>query len=288
MDFQLPEADVSHIPRKWLDIPYAGLSPAQQLDIYLPDGGDGPFPIVVNIHGGAFAIGDKRDAHLYSVLHGLTRGYTVVSLNYRLSGEATFPAGLQDVKAAVRWLRAHAEEYHLDGSRIAVCGGSSGGNYAAMMGVTANVDFFDDPRLGNMQHPCSVNAVVDWFGPTDFLRMDEQLAAHGLGPSDHSEADSPESRYLGGRITEIPDRVRLASPITYVHADMPPILIQHGSMDCLVPVQQSLEFARVIQERVGSDRFELDVFVGAGHDDPVFDTEENLTRVFGFIDRHLK
>ena len=117
--------------------------------------------------------------------------------------------------------------------------------------------------------------------------MDEQLAASGLGPRDHCEADSPESRYLGTPIKEVPDKVRLANPMTYVHEHMPPILIQHGRADSLVPFQQSVEFARVIEERAGSDRFELDIFENAVHN-AVFETDENLNRVFGFLDRHLK
>src|SRR5512137_2443883 len=103
----VPPADVSHILRKWLDLPYASLSPAQELDIYLPDEGAGPFPVIFYIHGGAFALGDKRNIEVLPYLHGLAHGYAVVSVNYRLSGEAVFPAGLQDVKAAIRWVRAH-------------------------------------------------------------------------------------------------------------------------------------------------------------------------------------
>jgi len=286
-DFQLPPADVSHVRRKWLDIAYAPTSAAQQLDIYLPESGEGPFPVIVYTHGGAFAIGNKRDLHVLSYLHGLERGYAVVSVGYRLSGESVFPAGLQDVKAAVRWLRAHAGEYHLDADRLAACGGSSGANYAAMLCVSENVPLFEDPLLGNSGYPTSVQAAVDWFGPTDFLKMDRHLAVSGLGPCDHNEADSPESRYLGGRITEIPEKVALANPMTYVHSGMAPILIQHGRADCLVPFQQSVEFARVIEERVGCDRFELDLFDDAGHDDLVFDAPENLDRVFAFLDRHL-
>ena len=137
-----PPADVSHIIRKWQDLPYANLSPAQKLDIYLPDEGEGPFPVILHIHGGGFALGDKGDIHVLTFLKGLERGYAVVSVNYRLSGEAIFPAGLQDIKAAIRWLRANSEQYHLDGSRIAACGGSSGGNYAAMVCLTANVTDF--------------------------------------------------------------------------------------------------------------------------------------------------
>jgi acetyl esterase/lipase len=284
---QIPKADISHIGRKWLDLPYAGRSPAQQLDIYLPEEGDGPFPVVLHIHGGAFAIGDKRDAMVNPFLDGLGRGYAVVSVNYRLSGEATFPAGLQDIKAAIRWLRAHRQEYRLNPDRLAACGGSSGGYYAAMVGLTAEVADLDDPSLGNASFHCQVQAAVDWFGPTDFLRMDEQLAASGVGPCDHGQADSPESRFLGAKITEVPDQVRRASPITYIHRDMPPILIQHGRMDPLVPVQQSIAFAAALAEQVGHDRFEFDILEDAVHGDPLFEAPENVDRVFRFIDRHL-
>jgi acetyl esterase/lipase len=276
------------VSRKWLDIAYADLSPAQKLDLYLPEEGEGPFPVILHIHGGAFAIGDKRDIHVSVWLQGLQRGYAVAAVGYRLSGEAVFPAGLQDVKAAVRWLRAHGEDHHLDTRRIVACGGSSGGNYAAMMGVTSRVPLFDDPRLGNQEQSSEVQAVVDWFGPTDFLKMDEQLIENSLGPADHNQADSPESRYLGRPIPEIPDQVRLANPITYVHEGMAPILIQHGTADCLVPYQQSLEFARVIEERVGPDRCELDLFEGAGHDDSLFESQENMERVFACIARHIR
>jgi acetyl esterase/lipase len=284
----MPPADVSHIHRKWLDLTYASLSPAQKLDIYLPDEGDGPFPIILYIHGGAFAIGDKLDAHILTFLKGLERGYAVVSVNYRLSGEAIFPAGLQDIKSAIRWLRANNEQYHLDENRIAACGGSSGGNYAAMICLTDHVTEFDDPRLGNPEYPCNVQAAVDWFGPTDFLKMDEQLCESGFGPSDHGEADSPESRYLGAKLSLVPLKVELANPMTYIHKNMPPILIQHGRLDSLVPVQQSMTFAEKLGKYVSSDRFEFDILEGAGHGDPLFETEENMARVFSFLDKHLK
>jgi acetyl esterase/lipase len=269
-------------------VAYAHISPAQRLDIYLPKAGDGPFPFLFYLHGGAFAIGDKRDIHVLSYLPALDRGYAVVGVGYRLSGEAIFPAAVQDAKAALRWLRANGSEYGLDPRRVAACGGSAGANLAAMMCVTHGVSMFDDPALGNMDQSSAVQAGIDWFGPTDFLAMDRQLAASGLGPCDHGEPGSPESRYLGARISDVPDKVSLANPMTYVHADMAPMLIQHGRVDDQVPVQQSIEFAQVIKEKVGPERVELDVFDGAGHDDPVFDSPQNLERVFAFLDRYLK
>jgi acetyl esterase/lipase len=286
--FDAPVADVSHIRRKWLDLPYASLSPAQKLDIYLPDEGDGPFPVILYIHGGGFAFEDKRRIHLLPFLKSVERGYAVVGVDYRLSGEEIFPAGLQDVKAAIRWVRANSEKYHLDGSRIAACGSSSGGNYAAMICLTGNVTELEDLSLGNPDYPCNVQAAIDWFGPTDFMKMDEQLAENGYGPGNHSEADSPESKYLGAKLADVPLKVVLANPMTYVHEHMPPLLIQHGRLDSEVPVQQSMIFVEKLKKYVSPDRFEFDIIEGAGHADPLFETEKNMERVFSFLDRHLK
>jgi len=288
MSIHIPSADVSHICRKWLDLPYASLSASQKLDIYLPAEGSGSFPVILYIHGGGFAIGDKRDIHVLAFLKGLERGYAVVSVNYRLSGEAIFPAGLKDIKSSIRWIRANSQKYQLDGTRIAACGGSSGGNYAAMVCLTANVTEFDDFTMGNPGVQCNVQAAVDWFGPTDFLKMDEQLAENGFGPSDHGEAESPESRYLGAKLSEVPLKVALANPMTYIHKHMPPILIQHGRLDTMVPVQQSIMFVEKLEKYVSHDRFEFDIIEGAGHGDPLFETDENMDRVFSFLDKHLK
>jgi acetyl esterase/lipase len=286
--FHIPEADVSFIKRKFLDIPYANTSKTQKLDIFLPEMGDGPFPVLLHIHGGAFAIGDKRDIHLLPFLKGLARGYSVVSVNYRLSGEAKFPAGLQDIKAAIRWIRANKMKHCLDGERIAACGGSAGGNYAALLCVTGNIHDFDDALLGNIDVPSNVQAAVDWFGPINFLSMDEQLEESGLGPGDHSESHSPESRYLGAKITEIPQIVKRANPSTYIHPEIPPIFIQHGRQDNLVPVQQSINFVKELERRVPRDRVEFEILEKAGHGDPAFETDQNMDKVFRFLDKHMK
>ncbi|MDW7755628.1 MAG: alpha/beta hydrolase [Brevefilum sp.] len=285
---EIPKADVSHIHRKRLDIAYADLSPAQRLDIYLPDDGMGPFPVIFYIHGGGFASGDKCDVHVLNFLKGLAFGYAVVCVNYRLSGEAVFPTGLQDIKAAIRWMRANKENYLLDTDHIAACGGSSGGNLAAMVALTDRVSRFDDDALGNAEYKCNVHAAVDLFGPIDFLTMDEQLEESGYGPADHGHVDSPESRYVGAKLSDVPLLVALANPMTYINTSMPPILIQHGRLDSLVPVQQSIQFAEKLAEIVSPDRFELMIIEGAGHGDPLFDTDENMNKVFAFLDKHLK
>lgn len=283
-----PPADISWVVRKYLDLPYDTLSKAQCLDIFLPEIGDGPFPVILQIHGGAFAIGDKRDMHLLPFLRGIGRGYAVVSVNYRLSAEAIFPAAVQDVRAAVRWIRTNQAQYQLDGKRIGACGGSAGGNLAAMLGVTGQTFEFDDPRLGDTGLSPEVEAVVDWFGPIDFLVMDEQLAQNGFGISDHNEPSSPESRYMGAPIQEVPERVRLANPTTYIHPNLPPFFIQHGRIDRLVPVQQSINFHKELEKVLQPASLKFEILEGAGHGDPLFETDFNMEKVFSFLDANLK
>jgi acetyl esterase/lipase len=286
-----PDADTSHVKRKHLDIPYAELSPSQELDVYLPDEGDGPFPVIMSIHGGAFMGCDKADLQVLPMLEGLKRGYAVVAVNYRLSWEEIFPALVHDVKAAVRWIRASAQRYHFDPDRIAAWGGSAGGYLSSMLGTSAGIPELEDLRLGNPDQPSNIQAVVDWFGPTDFLKMDEQLTASGMPPTEgteHSGARSPESLLLGAKITEIPEGVRAANPATHVHENAPPFLIQHGINDPVVPVQQSMELAAKLREVCGDDRVILDLIEGAEHGDPKFETPENVKKVLDFLDQQLK
>jgi acetyl esterase/lipase len=284
-------ANTDHVKRRFLDIPYAHLSQAQKLDIYLPDEGDGPFPVIVSIHGGAFMGCDKADLQVLPMLEGLNRNYAVVAVNYRLSGEARFPALVHDAKAAIRWIRANALRYHFDSGRIAAWGGSAGGYLASMLGTSAGVHELEDLSLGYADRPSNVQAVVTWFGPTDFLKMDEQLAESGL-PSppgmEHNGANSPESLLLGDKITEIPERVRAANPETYIRQNAPPFLVQHGTMDAVVPVQQSISLAAKLRSVLGERRVILELLEGAEHADPRFETPENVARVLSFLDEHLK
>ncbi|MBN1451522.1 MAG: alpha/beta hydrolase [Anaerolineales bacterium] len=288
---QPPPAYTHHVKRRYLDIPYAKLSLSQTLDIYLPNEGDGPFPVILSIHGGAFMGCDKADMQVLPMLEGLNRGYAVVALNYRLSWEATFPALVQDAKAAVRWVRGNASLYYLDPERIAAWGGSAGGYLSTMLGVSAGISELEDLSLGYSDLPCNVQVAVDWYGPTNFLKMDEQLTASGLAPmegAEHSGANSPESLLLGGKITEIPEQVKAANPETYVRENAAPFLIQHGVADFTVPVQQSICLAENLKRVCGEDRVVLELFEGFEHGDRRFESPVNVKRVLDFLDQHLK
>jgi acetyl esterase/lipase len=283
--------DTSHIKRKWLDIPYADKSDAQKLDIYLPNKGDGPFPVIATFHGGAWMFGDKGDDMNLPFLEGLKRGYAVACVNYRLSGEAHFPKQIHDCKTAIRYLRTNAANYRLDGTRIGAWGASAGGHLAALLGTAPRVRELDDPsmRKTNTRFSCKVQAVAIWFGPLeDFLKMDGQLTASGMGIPDHSNEDSPESQLLGRKITGVPSLVRYASPMTYIKPSAPPFLIQHGLNDSVVPVEQAINFAARMEKVAGSERVTLDLLKNADHGDPFFAKPRNLSRVFDFFDKHLK
>jgi len=281
-------ANIENIKLKWLDISYAKTSNAQKLDVYLPEG-EGPFPVILSIHGGAFKGGDKRDGQLTPMLEGLKRGYAVVSINYRLSPEAIFPAQIYDVKAAVRWIRANAKQYKFNPDKIAAWGGSAGGTLVALAGTSGNVKELEDLTLGNPTQSSRVQVVVDWFGPTDFLKMDDQLKESKVkNPQIHSIPDSPESELIGKNLAEAPELVKAVNPETYITPDDPPFLIQHGLIDHLVPYQQSVNLAKKLELVLGKDKVTLELFENNDHGGPAFTTAQNIYKVFAFLDQYLK
>jgi len=274
--------------REWRDVAYATQSQAQKLDIFLPATGDGPFPVIVSIHGGAFKMGDKADGQETAAKEGLNYGYAVVSINYRLSGEAIWPAQIYDVKAAIRWIRANASQHALNANKIAVWGGSAGGHLSAMSGTSGGVSSLEDMNMGNSGQSSRVQAVVDWFGPINFLTMDAQFAASGVNGEVHNTPTSPESQVMGQLITEIPAKVQEANPETYITSDDPPFFIQHGTADTNIPTQQSIDFAAKLQPVLGSSKVTFEALEGARHGDPMFATASNTAKVFAFLDKYLK
>jgi acetyl esterase/lipase len=228
--------------------------PQQHLDLYLP-ATNPPVPLIIVIHGGALMMGDKGHE---DVAQFLKAGYAAASLNYRLSGDAPFPAAVQDCKAAVRWLRANAAKYRLDPDRFGAWGASAGGNLVAMLGTTGETKEFDVGE--NLDVSSCVQAVADYFGPTDFLQMDAHRLPNGQV---HDAADSPESRYVGGAIQEHQDLVAKANPITFITAKTAPFMMAHGDQDPLVPHHQS-ELLEAALKRAGVPVVFYTV-KGAGH-----------------------
>jgi len=247
----------------------------QKLDLYLPKDGTN-LPLIINIHGGAFRAGSKEQGVPLSYLQ---QGYAVASINYRLSQHARFPAQIEDCKAAVRWLRAHAREYRLNPNRFAAWGASAGGHLAAMLGTTSDTREFD---MGSDSDQSSrVQAVVDYFGPTDFLQMDAHRLPDGMT---HDAPDSPESQLIGGPIQQNKDKTAKANPITHVTKNAPPFLICHGDQDPLVPHHQS-ELLEAALRKAGVPVTFYTV-KGAGHGGFTNPKVAEMTREF--LAAHLK
>jgi len=247
----------------------------QKLDIYLPEQGKytEPLPMVVWIHGGAWRAGDKKNCRARVFLKD---GYAAASINYRLSHHAIFPAQIEDCKAAIRYLRANAKNYNIDPERIGVWGSSAGGHLVALLGTTSDIKDFD--KGPNLHVSSKVQAVCDFFGPTDFTRMSDFESR-----MDHDAADSPESLLVGGAIQENKEACKRANPITYVSRNDPPFLIVHGDKDPLVPHNQSELLYEALKKADVDVKFHT--VKGGGHG---FRDAQVDRMVREFFNRHLK
>lgn len=270
---------------KLSDIAYADLSSAQRMDIYLPEG-TGPFPVVVLIHGGAFKMGDKgMEASNAAAL--VAKGIAAASINYRLSGEARYPAQIEDCKAAVRFLRANAAKYNLNPDKIGSWGASAGGNLSSLLGTTSGVSELEGASLGNSSYSSKVIASVDWFGPINFLTMDAEASALGFTINTNS-ASSPESQLIGAAVQTVPEKVAKANASTYITTDDAAFFIQVGSMDHNIPYTQSLNFYNALKPVKGAENVTYELLEGAGHGGSQFSSSANLAKVVAFFEKYLK
>ncbi|MCC9604312.1 alpha/beta hydrolase fold domain-containing protein [Blastopirellula sp. JC732] len=216
------------------DLTYAKIGDRElKLDLYLPEKADKSLPLVIWIHGGGWMAGTKDGCPARRLT---SEGYAVASVEYRLSGEAVFPAQIEDCKAAVRWLRANAEKYGINPNRFGVWGSSAGGHLVAMLGTTSDTENFDVGE--HLDVSSRVQAVCDYYGPTDLLKMDEGKPANARRR--HDAPDSPESKLIGGPILENKEKAAKANPINYISAKTPPFLIVHGDVDPTVAHSQSV------------------------------------------------
>jgi acetyl esterase/lipase len=238
-----------------------GITPgrANVLDIYLPEKSDGAArPLVIWIHGGGWMQGDKSPCRAI----GLVReGFVVASINYRLSEQAAFPAQIFDCKGAIRGLRAHAAKYGIDPTRIGVWGESAGGHLAALLGTSGDVPALEGDVGGNLDQSSRVEAVCDWFGPTDMTKIGEQTDAKN--PFKLHPEISPCALLFGGLAMATTERMEVANPIVYIKGGEPAFLIMHGDQDHMVPVAQSAMLAAALKEH--SDVYDFQVVKGAGH-----------------------
>lgn len=247
------------------------------LDIYSPKSITHPLPVVLWIHGHHWARGSKEQRPPVNLM---AQGYIVVSLDYRLSGEAPFPAAIEDCKAAVRCLRANATTYQIDPDHIGAWGHSAGGHLAALLGTSGGVAELEGAG-DNSTFSSRVQAVCDMSGPSDILQFYETVSKSTDGSS--RRAKSSIEQFLGGSVEQNRAKAIEASPITYVSKDDAAFLIIHGENDMSIPVSQSEAFASKLKA-AGVD-VTLEVAKGRGHGvgGPNFASE-----IISFFDKHLK
>jgi acetyl esterase/lipase len=255
------------------NIPYLARPTARQnFDLYLPKSkSDQPFPLIFWIHGGAWMMGIKEwDNVKYLVRYG----YAIASIDYRISPEAPFPAQIQDCNAALNFVLSHATNYGINPNRFVVGGGSAGGHLALLLGLAREEQSFGaDPSIKPL-------AILDFFGPADFNRMKDDLETI------HSKEGLKLFRDAGSKLLGVPveqssAKAKLASPITYVSASSPPVLILQGGKDDLVPAAQSRRLHDAL-DRAGVKN-QLILVDAAGHDGPLFSTPEIESKVISFL-----
>jgi acetyl esterase/lipase len=270
---EAPKARVEAGARTTTDITYANVNSIElKLDVMMPEGA-GPFPAVMVIHGGAWRAGNKRDCR-FIMPDFVKRGYVAISPQYRFCPKEPFPAQVQDVKAAVRFVKSHAKDYNIDPDRMGAIGFSAGGHLALMLGLTSPADGLEGDTSGGGPDS-SVKAVVNYFGPTD------------LAAKDIPDVSKPLVKdFLGGTPAEKPDLAAKASPLSYVSKDDAPVLTFQGTKDPLVPSTQATKLAEAMTAAGVPGRVEL--LIGAQHGWQGRELERTKAETFAFFDGLLK
>ena len=244
----------------------------QLLDLYLPKEGEGPFPVVVWVHGGGWKNGSKKNCPASWLVE---HGFAVASINYRLIPNQ-WPSQIDDCRAAVRWLRFNADNHNLDSNHIGAWGGSAGGHLVALMGTLPPPDFETTTSR--------VQAVCDWYGPSDLLTMPPNVVSETR--TKEQVAQSNGAKLLGAPVWTIPEKAMQASAFHQVSSDDAPFLIMHGDADPGVPILQS-EMLHDALKMKGVEST-LVVLKGAGHGGKEFRTEESKQKILKFFEKHLK
>jgi acetyl esterase/lipase len=247
----------------------------QKLDLYLPLKPGGP--LLVYIHGGGWRGGSKKNAQ---GLPMLGMGYAIASLEYRFSQDAVFPAQIEDCKAAIRWLRAHAAEYGYDAKHVAAMGESAGGHLTALLAATGDVREFDKGE--NLEQSSAIQCGIDFFGPTDFPGFEPPSAIPAV---QRSGPESLLTQLFGGEMSEHMDLAKKASPVTWVDKVTAPLFMLHGTKDPLVPVSQSKEMEEKL--KAAGVEVKLEIIEGAGHGGKEFFSDDRPKQMVEFLNKHL-
>lgn len=277
-----PKLDLAEAPRHYVGVAY-GEHDKQEMNIYLPEDGTGPYPVIFFIHGGGWQGGSRGDAQVKPFLHGIHRGYAVISCGYRLLPDGRFPENLFDIKAALRFIKENGDQYCLNAERIVIAGASAGAQLALMAGFTVGVPAFEG---GDVRKAPKIKAIIDQFGPTDFENEDRFY-----DESDYPRMSQPSgsiaSALLDADAVTHPALYSFLSPINNVHPGIPPVLILQGKFDPMVAYQHSENLFKKICDMCGQDRAKLIISDDCTHADTKYESEPYTTEIFDFIEKNI-
>lgn len=279
------DLDVSGIRRKYRDVKYFQADDCEgMLDLYLPESFS-PVPLILVISGGGWYFGRKSTSHLGSILEtALEEGFALASLACTSSGKKTFPWQIYEAKAAVRYLRSHADQYGLNPDAFAFWSPSSGAHLSLMEALTCDLEEFDSPVLGYHGISSEVQAVVATYPPTDLSAFQRHFQELGIQPLyTPVGAGCNEGIFLGAAPESHPELALHASPISYITPEAPPVFLQHGGRDRTVPVLQSFHFYTKYCRIVGQDKIRFQFIDDADHSDPRFKSPETCRRICEFL-----
>ena len=263
-----------------LDVVYAKVGDIElKLDLYFPETESTVSPpLVVWIHGGAWRSGSKSNP---PILYLLKENFAIASIDYRLSTQAEFPALIHDCKAAIRWLRANQQKYGYNSCKIAVAGSSAGGHIVALMGATNGSEYHEGSVGGFLNESSDVQAVIDYYGPTNFLSILHQSTPHGL-----SVRVPALQLLLGSQPKTNPSLAKLASPVEFVDENDPPLLMLHGDQDPQVPINQSHELHH--QYLLHNLDVDFQVVHGGKHGGPIFHSPHFQEKIISFLNQSIR
>lgn len=290
------EVDPNQFSRKWLDVAYAHEDPRQTMDIWLPEEGEGPHPLIVFVHGGGWISGYKRENTMPGIFKIMSQGYAVACIEYRLAPAAHWPEPLEDVRAAIRYLRAYGAEYNLKTDRIGATGNSAGGHLLNMVAALAGRPIMQGSHLGNADQSDAIQCMFNLYSPSDFYQLDlcdrssaaeqaEATAGATAGATDGM--GKPHNMLLGFPAIDFPDAAQAASPLAFVTQDFPPTWLLHGIADQLVPYTQTVALRNKVNRICGEERVHMQLFPDALHGAEAMKTDEVINHMVDFFDEYL-
>ncbi len=282
LSYKMPRTKAEWISRKWLDVAYDKDHELQKLDIYLPEEGQGPFPVIVNVHGGGFYQCDKGDFHLYPTLYALKRNFAIVAVNYRMSPEIKYPTHLRDLECALQWLSKNGSSYHLDTNNVFLWGTSAGGNLVLQAACHKGLEAMKGNRF---PYGLQIRATAAFCPAIDIRRM------HGEGNILWRLLArlmiKVMIKRMFGKVWPKKEVLDNSNPMTFMKNGLTPIYLMHGDKDPIVPIEHSDEFAKKAAFILKKEDLEYKVLKGVAHAGagPEFFMESNVMPVLDFFER---